>query len=149
MHKLAPEIERSINIPLIHIVDTTAEAIQSKSIQKVGFLGTKFSMEGDFLSKRYRTNFNIETIIPNQEDRDIIHSIIYKELVKGIVREESKSAYLTIIQKLVDQGAAGIVSGCTEIELLITPESLAVPLFETTKLHAEKAVELALMNKDN
>jgi aspartate racemase len=144
MHKLADDIQSNINIPLLHIVDSTAEKISSKSINKVGFLGTKFSMEGEFLRNRYLSKFNIETIVPDQKDRNIIHEIIYDELVKGIIKEESKKLYLGIIEKLIAKGAKGIISGCTEIELLIKPQDLKVPLFETTKIHAEKAVELAL-----
>lgn len=144
MHKLSSAIEASVKIPLLHIVDATSEVIVSRSINKVGFLGTKFSMEEDFLSNRYQSKFNIDTITPNKTDRNIIHNIIYNELVKGIITKKSKNIYLNIIAKLVEQGAEGIVSGCTEIELLIKPEDLEVPLFETTKIHAEKAIELAI-----
>lgn len=144
MHKLADDIQKNVNIPLLHIVDSTAEAISLKSINKVGFLGTKFSMEGDFLSGRYKSKFDIDTIIPDEIDRNDIHEIIYGELVKGIIRKESKKRYLEIIEKLIANGAKGIISGCTEIELLITPKDLEIPLFETTKLHAQHAVRLAL-----
>jgi aspartate racemase len=144
MHKLADQIEASINIPLLHIADPTAEEIQKVSLKKVGLLATKFSMEEDFLKKRYRDKFQVDILIPDENERAIIHAIIYHELVKGIVKESSKQKYLEIIKNLTERGAEGIISGCTEIELLIRPGDLEVPLFETTRLHAEKAVKIAL-----
>ena len=144
MHKLAPEIEKNINVPFLHIVDATAAAIQQKGYKKLGLLATKFSMEEDFLKSRYQQKFGIETIIPDEQDRADVHRIIYEELVKGIITEQSKQRYLEIIEKLVAQGAEGIISGCTEIELLIKPSDISVELFQTTKIHAEKAVEMAL-----
>lgn len=144
MHKLADEIESHTNIPLVHIVDATAEAIQRDSLKKVGLLATRFSMEGPFLKDRYRQKYDIETIVPDQEDRDEVHRIIYEELVKGIIRPESKARFLEIIDRLRSEGAEGIIAGCTEIELLIRPTDLNMPFFETTRLHAEKAVALAL-----
>ena len=118
MHKLAEDIEKNVAIPLLHIVDAASEAILSKSIHKVGFLGTKFSMEGDFLSKRYQSKFGIETITPCAEDQDIIHRIIYEELVKGIIKEESKQQYIEIIEKLAAQGAQGIISDAQKLSFL-------------------------------
>lgn len=144
MHKVADNIQQNIKIPLLHIVDTTSEEISRKSLKKVGLIATKFSMEGDFLRNRYKSKFDIDTIIPNETDRKAIHEIIYNELVKGIINESSKRKFLKIIDKLIEQGAEGIISGCTEIELLIKPTDIKVELFETTRLHAEKAVELAL-----
>jgi aspartate racemase len=144
LHKVADDIQQSIKIPLLHIVDTTSEEIKRKSLKKVGLIATKFSMEGDFLRNRYKSKFDIDTIIPEEGDRNIIHEIIYNELVKGIIAENSKRKFLEIIDKLIEQGAEGIISGCTEIELLIKPSDIRVELFETTRLHAEKAVELAL-----
>jgi aspartate racemase len=145
MHKLADQIEQSVNIPLLHIVDAAAEEIQKKSLKKLGLIATRFSMEGDFLRNRYKTKFGIDTIIPNQEERDFIHKVIYDELVKGIINEKSKQRFLEIIDHLTEQGAEGIISGCTEIELLIKPHDIKIDLFETTRLHAEKAVRLALL----
>jgi aspartate racemase len=144
MHKVADNIQQNIKIPLLHIVDTTSEEINRKSLKKVGLIATKFSMEGDFLRNRYKSKFDIDTIIPNEMGRNIIHEIIYNELVKGIINESSKRKFLNIIDKLIEDGAEGIISGCTEIELLIKPTDIKVELFETTRLHAEKAVELAL-----
>ena len=144
MHKLAADIEKNIDIPFLHIVDATAEAIQQKSYRKVGMLATKYSMEEDFLKSRYKDKFNIDIIIPNDKDRNDVHNIIYNELVKGIITLESKNRYIEIINELINSGAEAIIAGCTEIELLIKPTDLQVELFETTRLHAEKAVEIAI-----
>jgi len=144
MHKLADNITEKVKIPLIHIADATGEAIKSRKIKKVGLLGTKFTMEHDFLKGRLRDNHTIEAIIPNDEQRDFIHKIIYEELVKGIIKDKSRQAYLEIINDLISNGAEGIILGCTEIGLLITPEYTRHLLFDTTEIHAKKAVELSL-----
>ena len=144
MHKVAPDIEKNITIPFLHIVDAVAEEIQKKSYTKLGLLGTKFSMEDDFLKSRYKDKFGIEAIIPDEDDRADVHRIIYEELVKGVITAKSKQRYLDIIEKLVLKGAEAIISGCTEIELLIKPSDIEVDLFQTTKIHAEKAVSMAL-----
>ena len=144
MHMFADEMENSVSIPLVHIGDATGEAIRESGLKKVGLLGTKFTMEKDFLKKRLLDKFGIETIIPDDADGEIVHSVIYNELVKGEIREDSRSAYLEIIEKLIGNGAEGIVLGCTEIPLLITPELTEAVLFDTTQIHAERAVEIAL-----
>lgn len=144
LHKVVSDIEKSIDIPILHIVDTTADAIKASSITKVGLLGTKFTMEQDFYKERLLWEHNIETIIPEPDDIDTIHEIIFKELVFGIVNEEAREAYLKIIEKLMSRGAQGIILGCTEIPLLINEENCKVPVFDTTYLHAEQAVKLAL-----
>ena len=144
MHKLAPEIEKSINIPLLHIADVTADVVKHSQIQKVALLGTKFTMEQDFIKDRLLVRNGIETIIPNKVQRNIIHTIIYEELVKGIVTEKSKKIYLEIIDDLVSKGAEGIILGCTEIGLLIKKNDTKILLFDTTEIHAKKAVELAM-----
>ncbi|HTB30477.1 MAG TPA: amino acid racemase [Bacteroidia bacterium] len=144
MHKVADEIQRYINIPLIHIVDAAAEEIQRKKLKKLGLLATEFAMEGDFLKNRYQDKFGIEIIIPGKDERKDIHRIIYEESVMGIVNESSKSRLLAIIDNLVKNGAEGIISGCTEIEIIIRQPDIVVELFETTRLHAELAVRLAL-----
>jgi aspartate racemase len=146
MHKLAKDIEENVDIPLLHIVDAAAVEIKNKNLNKVGMLATKFSMEGDFLKQRYIDKYDIETIVPEEEDRNIVHKIIYEELVKGIINPESKKIYIDIINKLKTKGAEGIISGCTEIELLIQQDYIDLPLFETTKLHAEYGVNWALGN---
>jgi aspartate racemase len=144
MHKVADDIVNNIDIPLIHIVDATAEEIRKKSYKKLGLLATRFSMEEDFLKSRYKDKFDIETIVPDGKSRDDIHQIIYEELVKGVITGKSKQRFLEIINSLVQNGAEAIISGCTEIELLIKPSDISVELFQTTKIHAEKAVEVAL-----
>lgn len=144
MHKMAEAIEQNTNIPLLHIVDSTAEAIQKKSYTKLGMLATQFSMEENFLKDRYKTKYGIETIVPEAEQRHEVHRIIYEELVRGIIKESSRDYYLKIIDDLVKNGAEAIILGCTEIELLIKPEDVPVELFATAKLHAEKAVDWAL-----
>lgn len=144
MHKVAEEIQQNINIPLLHIVDATASAIQNKKLKKLGLLATRFSMEEDFLKERFKLKHGIETIIPDEHERRDVHEIIYGELIKGIISKGSKQRYLDIIENLISKGAEGIIAGCTEIELLIKPEDLDVELFETTRLHAEMAVSLAL-----
>lgn len=144
MHKTAAAIESSIGVPFLHIVDATADAIQKRKHKRLGMIATKFSMEEDFLKSRYKDKFGIEIIIPGENDRDIIHHIIYEELVKGRIREESKQHCFRIIDTLLQNVAEGIISGCTEIELLVHQNYIGVDLFETTKIHAEKAVEVAL-----
>jgi aspartate racemase len=144
MHKLADKIETVLDIPLLHIADVTAEAIQKRGFKKVALLGTKFTMEQDFLKGRLQEKHAIEAIIPDENQREIVHKIIYEELVKGIITEESKKNYLLIINDLIEKGAEGIILGCTEIGLLITNEHTEAVLFDTTEIHAIKAVELAL-----
>ena len=144
MHKLADKITATVKIPLIHIADATAEAIKSGNIKKVGLLGTKFTMEQDFLKGRLFDNHDIETIIPNEEQREIIHKIIYDELVKGVITDKSRQAYLESIDDLVANGAEGIILGCTEISLLVNSDNTKHILYDTTEIHAKKAVELSL-----
>ncbi len=144
MHKLADKITSTVDIPLIHIADATAEAIKSVTIKKVGLLGTKFTMEQDFLKGRLINNHSIETIIPNEKQRDVIHKIIYEELVKGIITDRSRKIYLDIIDDLIANGAQGIILGCTEISLLITSTNTKHILFDTAEIHAKKAVEFSL-----
>jgi aspartate racemase len=149
MHKLADNIEESVDIPLLHIADVTAEAIKQKGMKKVGLLGTKFTMEQDFLKGRLLEKHGIESIIPNDTQREIIHHIIYEELVKGIINDKSRADYLLIINDLIQQGAEGIILGCTEIGLLISNEFTNAVLFDTTEIHAAKAVEYALKSNEN
>ncbi len=144
MHKLAPQIEESINIPFLHIADATGVAIRREGLRTVGLLGTRFTMEEDFYADRLRKRWNLEVFIPKPANRQIVHQIIYEELVLGIVREESRREYLRIIDDLRRRGAEGIIEGCTEIGMLIGPEHTDVPLFDTTRIHALAAVEAAL-----
>jgi len=144
MHKLSDAIEKSIAIPLVHIVDATAEKIKEQDFKKIGLLGTSFTMEQAFFKDRLLEKHQIETIIPNEKQRSEIHRIIYDELVKGIIKEESRTIYLEIIADLTKNGAEGIILGCTEIELLVTNNFTSAKLFNTAEIHAKKAVELSL-----
>ncbi|MHA1642190.1 MAG: aspartate/glutamate racemase family protein [Promethearchaeota archaeon] len=144
MHKMADLIEEQINIPLIHIVDATAKEIKKQGIKKVGLLGTKYTMEQDFYVKRLKEKYGIKVIIPKENDRDIIHDVIFNELCLGIVKENSKQQYIKIIKDLERSGAEGVILGCTEIPLLITKEDVSIPVFDTTRIHAEYAVNFAL-----
>ena len=144
MHKMADSIEQNTSIPFLHIADATAIEIIKHQFTKVGLLGTKFTMEQDFMKKRFAEKHDIETIIPNQQARDRIHFIIYEELVKGILKESSRKEFLEIIHELINNGAQGIILGCTEIGLLVTPKDTIAVLFDTTQIHATQAVDFAL-----
>jgi len=144
MHKVAGAIERAVRIPLLHIADPTAAAVKAAGIGTVGLLGTRFTMEEDFYRDRLRTLHGLDVVVPDQADRDVVHRIIYDELCLGIVTGESRAVYQGVIARLVDAGAAGIILGCTEIELLIGQQDSPVPVFPTTRLHVEAAVDLAL-----
>lgn len=143
MHIVAPQIEAAAGIPVLHIADPTADAIIAAGLDTVGVLGTRFTMEKDFYLDRLRER-GLEAIVPEATDRDIVHRIIYDELVLGIVREDSRAEYRAVIERLVDRGADGIVYGCTEIMMLVGPEDASVPTFDTTELHALAAAELSL-----
>ncbi len=143
MHKVAEEVRKKISIPLISIIDVTAEEIKKKGLRKVGLLGTLFTMEDGFYSEQF-IKHGIETVIPKREEREFIHNVIFNELCKGIFKDESKKKFLEIINGLIKKGAEGIVLGCTEIPLLIKQEEVEVPVFDTTEIHSRKAVELAL-----
>jgi len=144
MHKVATQIEQSINIPLLHIADATAEKVISKGIKSVGLLGTKFTMEQEFYKGRLETGYGLKVYIPDRSDREIVHDIIYNELCLGKIEEGSRDQYLRIIGKLATEGAEAVILGCTEIALLVDQDQTPVPLFDTTRLHAESAVALAL-----
>lgn len=144
MHKMADDIEQNIDIPIFHIADATATAIKAKGLKKIGLLGTKFTMEEDFYKGRLVSKHQLDVLIPEPDDRDTVHEIIYDELVIGEIKEESKKKYLSIISKLKAQGAEGIILGCTEIGLLIKQEDVDLPVFDTTIIHAVSAVDFAL-----
>lgn len=146
MHRLAADVQNSINIPLIHIADVTAEKIHAAGLKKVGLLGTMFTMTMNFYTNRLAEKYDLEIIIPNEADREIVHRIIYDELVLGKILPESLAAYKRIMAQLVAAGAEGIILGCTEIGLLVKPEDSTVPLFDTTFIHAEAAVNFALQS---
>lgn len=144
MHKVAPEIEKSIKIPLLHIADATAEVLVHEGIKTVGLLGTAFTMEQDFYKGRLSENYGLNVLIPNEEDRQIVHKIIYQELCLGKIQADSKTEYLRIIDILANQGAEAVILGCTEIGMLVSQGDTKVKLFDTTAIHAEKAVEYAI-----
>ena len=144
MHKMANDIERRAGIKVLHIAEVTGQQIVKKGIKKVGLLGTKFTMEQDFYKKVLRDKFSIDVIIPDENEREIVHGIIYNELCKGIISEASKKKYIKIINNLALKGAEGVVLGCTEIPLLIQQEDVDLPVFDTTTIHAISAVEFAL-----
>jgi len=144
MHKMADEVEAAIGIPLLHIADATADVIKAKGLSKIGLLGTKFTMEEDFYRGRLVDKHGLEVLIPEAEDRKIVHRVIYDELVLGEIKAESREQYKHIIAKLIDAGTQGIILGCTEIGLLVKDEDSRVPLFDTTTIHAVAAVEMTL-----
>lgn len=144
MHKLADEIEKGSGLPLIHIADVTGEAIKKRGFSKVGLLGSSFTMEEKFYRRRLKERFGLEVIIPDEKDRKTVSDIIYEELSKDKFTESSRRAYVEVINKLVKRGAEGIILGCTEIPLLIRAGDVDIPLFDTTRLHVEAAVEKAL-----
>ncbi|NEZ61558.1 aspartate/glutamate racemase family protein [Leptolyngbyaceae cyanobacterium CCMR0082] len=144
MHKVAPQVEAAIDIPLLHIGDAIATTLLQQNIQTVGLLGTAFTMEQDFYSDRLRDNHGLNVLIPNHHDRKIVHQVIYQELCLGKIEAQSKADYLRIINELAKRGAEGIILGCTEIGLLIQQTDTEVKLFDSTVIHAAKAVEYAL-----
>ena len=144
MHKMAPDVQKAVNIPLLHIADATGEQIKSLGIQKVGLLGTKYTMEQDFYKGRLVSKHSLDVVVPEEGDRNIIHEVIYEELCLGVILEKSKNEFCRIINSLAKQHAEGIILGCTEISLLIKQTDSMLPLFDTTEIHAQKAVEFAL-----
>ena len=144
MHKCAPAVEASVHIPLLHIADAAAHAIQTAGIQTVGLLGTRFTMNEDFYKNRLSEKFGLQVLLPPAPDREIVDSVIFDELVLGKLLSESKKEYQRIIQELAHAGAGGIILGCTEIGLLVQQGDCTVPLFDTTHLHAAAAVDFAL-----
>jgi aspartate racemase len=144
MHLAAPEVERSVKIPLLHICDVTGAAIRKSGAKKVGLLGTAFTMEKSFYKERLREKFGLEVLVPDAADRAEAHRIIFDELVQGKVKAESKQRYREMIGRLVAKGAEAVILGCTELMMIIAPEDSAVPLFDTTTLHCEAALEFAI-----
>ena len=144
MHRVAPAVQAAVGIPLLHIADPTAERIRAAGFRRVGLLGTAFTMEHDFYKGRLADDHGLDVIVPDDADRATVHRIIYEELVAGKVLSPSRDAYRAVIARLVEKGAEAVILGCTEIMLLVQPEDSAVPLFDTTALHAEAAVAFAL-----
>jgi aspartate racemase len=144
MHRMAEEVSRAISIPLLHIADATAEQVLARGFKKVGLLGTRFTMEEDFYRGRLESKFGLEVLVPDQAGRDLVHRVIYEELVVGTIDLESKQAYQQVIQQLAERGAQGVILGCTEIGLLVKEADSPLPLFDTTAIHALAAVDYAL-----
>ena len=144
MHKVAADIQAAITIPFIHIADPTAELITAQGLTTIGLLGTRFTMEEDFYVERLRQRYGLQVLIPDPPERAMIHRVIYDELCLGEINATSKAQYLAAIDQLMARGAQGIILGCTEIGLLIQAEDCTVPVFDTTRLHAEAVVNFAL-----
>jgi len=143
MHKVAGEIEAAIDIPLLHIADATAARIIAAGHKKIGLLGTRFTMEEDFYRGRLEQH-GLEVIVPNSDDMEIVHRVIYDELCLGLIRDESRHAFVRVVDKLGSLGAQSVIEGCTEITMLVQPNHVKIPLFDTTEIHAEEAVTMAL-----
>ena len=144
MHKVADDVEEKLGLPLLHIVDVTGDAIKERGLHRIGLLGTRFVMTEPFYQERLRDRFAIELLVPGEDDIDTIHQIIYNELCEGKIKASSRRVCTDIMSRLVNEGAEGIVLGCTELPLLIQPGDIHTPIFDTTRLHAEAAVNLAL-----
>jgi aspartate racemase len=144
MHKLYDNVQKNIQIPMLNIADATAEKIKAEGIQKIALLGTRFTMEEDFYKGRLVDKYGLEVIIPAEDEREIVHRVIYDELCAGMINSDSKQRYAEIIQGLVAEDAGGVILGCTEIGLLVKQKDSLVPLFDTTDIHARAAVDFAL-----
>lgn len=144
MHKVAPEIEDTIGIPVLHIADATAEKLMADHITCAGLLGTRFTMEQEFYKGRLTEKFGIDVVVPSSEEQDMVHDVIYSELCLGKVSEASRKKYLDVIASLHEKGAQAVILGCTEIALLVQQEHTSVPLYDTTEIHAAQAVKFAL-----
>jgi aspartate racemase len=144
MHKMADAVQRHLQIPLLHIADATAARIKAQGSQKIGLLGTKFTMEEDFYKGRLEKKHGLEVIVPTEDEREIVHRVIYDELCIGKIEWSSREQYVSIMDHLVQRGAEGVILGCTEISLLVSDRDSRVPLLDTTKIHAVAAVEYAL-----
>jgi aspartate racemase len=143
MHKVADAVTGAVDIPFVHIADTTAHAVRAAGLDTVGLLATGYTMEQDFYVGRLRDVHGLEVLVPEEQDRRIVHNVIYDELCVGVVDDGSREEYRRIMRALAERGAQGILLGCTEIDLLVGPQDSPVPVFDTTRLHAERAVELA------
>jgi len=146
MHKVVPQIEKNINIPILHIADCIGDVLVKKKIKKVALLGTRFTMQEDFYKNRIKDNFNIDVVIPNKKEQDFIHDVIYKELCLGICNKKSRDQYIKIIKRLEEkEECEGVILGCTEISMLIKPGYVDIPIFDTTSIHAKAAAQRALL----
>jgi aspartate racemase len=144
MHKLADEVQKSIGIPLLHIADATAQAVRAQDLNSVGLLGTRFTMEEDFYRGRLSRKYGLRVLVPDEAERDMVHRVIFDELCMGTILDSSRARYLQVFQHMADAGAQGIILGCTEIGLLVRQQDTPIPLFDTARIHAERAVDWAL-----
>lgn len=144
MHRMAEEVQNAVDLPLIHIADATAQQVKAQGIHNIALLGTRYTMEQAFYKGRLIDNFGLNVLIPDSGGVQIVHDIIYDELVVGVVNDDSRQQYQAVIDRLAGQGAQGVILGCTEITMLIKPEHTALPVFDTTYLHAVAAVDWAL-----
>ena len=144
MHKVADRMMEGVAAPLVHIADATAERVRAAGVRRVGLLGTRYTMEQDFYRRRLEERHGLEVVVPGAEDRAEVHRVIFEELVLGRVLERSRERYAAVCAALLREGAGGIVAGCTEIGMLLRPEDVSAPLFDTTEIHAQAAVERAL-----
>ena len=144
MHRMADEVEAAAGLPLIHIADATGLAVRAAGLRRPALLATRYTMEQDFYRGRLAARHGVEAMVPDERGRELVHRIIYEELCVGIVRPQSKAAYLEEIERLRRQGADGVILGCTEVGLLLGPEDTDLPMFDTTRLHVEKALDVAL-----
>ena len=144
MHKVTDDLEEKVGLPVLHIVDVTGDAIREQRLHRIGLLGTRFVMTEPFYQERLRDRFALEVFVPGEDDIDTIHQIIYNELCEGKIKASSRRVCADIMSRLVDEGAEGIVLGCTELPLLVQPSDIRAPIFDTIRLHAEAAVNLAL-----
>ena len=147
MHRMADEVAAAVRIPLLHIADPTAARIKAAGLKRVALLGTAFTMEDAFYKGRLARRFGLEVIVPGAEDRRTVHDVIYRELVRGEVRAESRERYRAVMRRLVAEGAEAVILGCTEIMLLVGQQDSSVPIFDTTTIHAEAAVSMALADR--
>jgi len=144
MHRMADAIQAATSLPLLHIADATAQAVKAQGLQTVGLLGTRFTMEGDFYRGKLERDHGLSVLIPDDAGREAVHRVIYDELIHGVIREESRKIYRDVISSLAADGAQGVIMGCTEIPLLVRQADVTIPVFDTTTLHAQAAVEWAL-----
>ena len=147
MHKIAPSIESAVSIPLLHIADATASEVKHAGVQTVGLLGTRFTMEQEFYRERFQTDHGIRVLIPEEEDREFVHRVIYDELCLGLISDTSRVRYRKVIDRLVRNGAEGVIFGCTEISMLVSQSDSPVPVFDTTSIHAASAVNFAFQEE--
>lgn len=144
MHKVATQVEAAVDIPLLHLADATGQRLKDAGVTKVGLLGTRFTMEQDFYKQRIIDNFGIDVVVPELADIEVVHRVIYDELCLGTVNDDSRQDYLGVIDRLAEAGAEAVILGCTEIAMLVQQEHTAMPLYDTTTIHCEEAVKLAI-----